>query len=346
MGNWIKQLESWSKAALAVICIEIVTAVGLLDYATGYETFFFIFYLSAVFLAAWFVSAYFGVLMAALSVAAWVSANIAAGQRYSNYFIPVWNALIMFSFYLVVVGLVHELRTLQKGLEDQVRRRTAALTKEIQERKRLEKELLATTEHAQRRIGYDLHDGLCQHLTGTALASQLLAQKLASQSLPSAAEANRVVELIEQSIELTRALSRGLDPIEVQTGELADSFRELAARESVRLKVACHFECPQTVPLPDVNAATQLYRIAQEAVTNAVRHGKARHIGIQLGHWNGKIMLTVTDDGTGLPDDADKGEGMGLRIMDYRARMIGATFHIERLSSLSGTRVTCTLATK
>jgi signal transduction histidine kinase len=329
-----------------MICIEIVTVVGLVDYATGYETFFFVFYLAAVFLAVWFVSAAFGVLMSALSVAAWISANIAAGEHYSSYFIPVWNALIMFAFYLVVVWLLAELRTFQKRLEERVRQRTAALTKEIQERARLQKELLEATESAQRRIGYDLHDGLCQHLTGTALATQVLAQKLADQSLPATAEANRVVELVEKAIELTRSLARGLDPIEVQTGQLADSFRELAARKSERFKVSCQFQCPQAVPLHDVAVATQLYRIAQEAVTNAARHGQARHIAIRLDHVDNKIVLAVTDDGTGLPDDAGRGDGMGLRIMAYRAGMIGATFHIERLSSLSGTRVTCALALK
>ena len=160
------------KAALAALCIEIVTAVGLVDYLSGYETFFFVFYLFAVFLATWFVGAYFGVLMSALSVTAWISSNIAAGERYSSYFVPVWNALIMFAFYLVVVGLLAELRNFHQGLEERVRQRTAALTKEIQERMRLQKELLETTENAQRRIGHDLHDGLCQHLTGTALAGQ------------------------------------------------------------------------------------------------------------------------------------------------------------------------------
>jgi len=244
------------------------------------------------------------------------------------------------------VRLLARLRNLQKQLEDRVRQRTADLTKEIQERTRLQKELLETTERAQRRIGYDLHDGLCQHLTGTALASHVLGQKLADKSLPETAEARRVVELVEEAIELTRSVARGLDPIEVQTGQLADSFQGLAARKSKRFKVSCKFECPQAVPLSDVNVATQLYRITQEAVTNAVRHGKARHITIRLDHLDQKIVLTVTDDGTGLPANAGKGDGMGLRIMAYRAEMIGATFRVEPLSSLSGTCVTCTLVPK
>jgi signal transduction histidine kinase len=250
----------------------------------------------------------------------------------------------MFVFYLVVVVLLDKLRTMHKELEERVRQRTARLTKEIQERTRLQKELLETSERVQRRIGYDLHDGLGQHLTGTALAGQVLGQKLANQSLPEAAEANHLVELIQEAIELARSLARGLHPIEMQAGRLADNFQDLAVGASDRFKVSCQFEYHQAVPLPDMNVATHLYRIAQEAITNAVRHGKARNINIRLDSTADEIILTIIDDGIGLPENARNGEGLGLRIMAYRASMIGATFNIERASSLGGTRVTCTLA--
>ncbi len=328
------------------LCLGIVAAVGFVDYLTGYETFCFIFYLFAVFLAVWFVGGSSGGLISALSVVAWISSNIAAGERYSSYFVPVWNAIIMFVFYLVVVALLAKLRTMHEELEERVRQRSAMLTKEIQERTLLQKELLETSERVQRRIGYDLHDGLCQHLTGTALAGHVLGQKLSNRSLPEAAEADRVVELIEEAIELTRTLAHSLHPIEIQAGRLVDNFQELAAGVSDRFKVSCQFECQPAAPLPDmndVNVATHLYRIAQEAITNAVRHGKARHINLRLDFTADEIVLTVIDDGIGLPENARNGEGLGLRIMAYRASMIGATFNIERLSSLGGTRVTCKL---
>src|SRR5271154_4716951 len=134
----IKRLENWSKPSLAAICLGIVAAVALVDYLTGYETFFFIFYLFAVFLAVWFVGVSFGVLISALSVTAWISTNIAAGEHYSSYFVPIWNAAIMFVFYLVVVGLLAKLRNSQNELEKRVYQRTDALTKEIHERTRLQ----------------------------------------------------------------------------------------------------------------------------------------------------------------------------------------------------------------
>jgi signal transduction histidine kinase len=342
MTTWFKQLDTWPKQIVALVCIWFVTLVGLVDYLTGYETFFFTFYLLAVFLATWRVGGAFGVLISALSVTAWVSANIAAGVHYSSYFVPVWNALIMFVVYLIVVLLVAKLKKFREELETRVRLRTAALTREMQERMRLQKELLETGEREQRRIGRELHDGLCQHLTGTALAGHFLGQKLAEKSAAEAAEAARLVELIEAAIELTRNLSQQLDPVELKAGKLTDNFADLAAGTTERFKVACHFECSLTSPLDDLGVATHLYRIAQEAVANAIKHGRAARINICLDSADDEIVLTITDDGAGLPENPPDGAGTGLRTMAYRADLIGATFNIERLSTC-GTRVTCAL---
>lgn len=325
-------------------CIGIILLVGLLDFSTGYETFFFSFYLLAVVLGTWFVRVSFGVLMSALSVTAWISANIAAGAHYSTYFVPLWNALIMFVLYLVVVGLLARLKHFQRELERRVQLRTESLAKEIRERMRLQKELLETSERERRRIGHELHDGLCQHLTGTALAGQLVSQKLAAKAVPEAAETARLVQLIEEAIEMTRQLSRGLSPVEMPPDRLLENFRELAAQSSARFNVACRFECQPSTPLPDVNAATHLYHLAEEAVANAVRHGQATTINICFDVSDDEFALTITDDGVGLPENFRKADGMGLRVMAYRADLIGATFEIERLTT-RGTRVACTLPT-
>ena len=342
MTLWLKQLDAWPKQIMALICIVLVTLVGLVDYVTGYETFFFTFYLLAVFLATWRLGGAFGALISALSVTAWVSANIEAGARYSTYFVPVWNALIMFAIYLIVVFLLARLKEMHAELEERVRLRTAALTREMQDRMRLQKELLETSDREQRRIGRVLHDGLCQHLTGTALAGHLLGQKLADKSAAEAAAAARLVQLVEEAIELTRDLSMQLDPVELKAGKLTDHLAELVAGTSEKFKVACHFESSLTGSLNDGTVATHLFRIAQEAVTNAVKHGQAAHINIGLDAADDEIVLTVTDDGAGLPGKIPDGAGMGLRTMAYRADLIGAAFKIERLST-HGTRVTCVI---
>ena len=172
--------------------------------------------------------------------------------------------------------------------------------------------------------------------------SHVLGQKLTDKLAPEAAEANRLNALLEQAIELTRTLARGLHPMESHTGQLTDSFHELAASKSKHHPVDCRFECHPALSLLDATVATHLFRIAQEATVNAIRHGHAKHITIGLDHAGGKIALTITDDGTGLPENARKGEGMGLRLMAYRADLMGATFNAERLTP-QGTRINCTL---
>ncbi len=338
----LKRWGQWPQRFIAPLCVCLVTAVGLVDFWTGYETFFFIFYLVAVYLAVWFVGGSFGVLISALSVVAWVSSNIGAGAHYSSDFVPVWNAFIMFIFYLVVVRLLLKIKYFNHELEQRVQLRTESLAKEIRERMRLQKELLETSERERRRIGHELHDGLCQQLTGAALAGQLVSQKLADMCVPEAEETSRLVCLIEAAIEQTRSLSRGLSPVELKPDRLRENFQELAARSSSQFKVACRFECDPATPLPDAEVATQLFHIAEEAVANAARHGRAQIINICLDIAEHELALTITDDGVGLPANFLQANGMGLRVMAYRADLIGATFEIEPLST-RGTRIACTL---
>jgi signal transduction histidine kinase len=340
MVAWIKRIETWPKPVTAAISIGLVSVIGFVDYITGYEALFFTFYLIPVILAVWCVSVFWGVLISVLSVITWRESNLAAGAHFSNSLIPLWNAVVVFVLYLVIVGLLK----LYKELEERVRQRTAALTWEMSERRRLEKELLETTEREQRRIGQDLHDNLCQHLTGTALAGQLLSQRLAEKSVLEAQAANHLVELIEEAIDLTRTLARSLHPIEMQSEGILEGLRELAANTTERFKIFCQLECrPRIMLLPfDAGVNIHFYRIAQEAISNAVKHGEAKHIVIRLEAKNGETTLTVTDDGTGLPQNQRNKKGMGLHIMAYRASMIGASFKIERLPG-RGTRVTCTL---
>jgi signal transduction histidine kinase len=338
MTKWFKRFQMWPKPVLVAVCIGLVGVVGFVDYITGYEAIFFTFYLIPVVLAVWCIDAFWGVLISALGVFVWRVSNLEAGAHYSSSFITLWNVAVIFVLYLIVVGLLK----FYKELDERVRQRTAALTHEMLERRRLEKELLETAEREQRRIGQDLHDSLCQHLTATALAGQLLGQKLAGKSIPDAAAADHIVELVEEAIDLTRTLARSLHPVEMQGEGILDGFRELASNAADRFKIICQFKCRPELAPPDFDAATNihLYRIAQEAITNAIKHGKAANITIGLEVENGAAILTVTDDGAGISQNRRDGQGMGLRIMAYRAGMIGGSFDIGRLPG-RGTRVTC-----
>ena len=331
--------RSPSPLAAAVSAIVIVFVVGIGDYLTGYEISFSIFYLLAIALAVWFVGRGFAVVTAVLSVAAWLVGDFAAGAPFSNRFVLFWNAAIALVFYLLAIVLLSIVKASQESLEARVRQRTVALTDEMAGRERLEKEILAVSERERRLIGHDLHDSLCQHLTATALAGQVLGEKLAAKSLPEADGAYRVVELIEEGITLARNLARGLSPFQLEADGLQGSLETLASAASDQFGIACRFEGDTAPDIADIATATHLYRIAQEAISNAVRHGKAKNITIRLGMNGDDITLRIEDDGVSLPEPLPNHQGMGLRIMQHRAAMIGGTFRIARLAK--GTVASC-----
>ena len=330
--------ESKNNSAGVLSSLALLALVGLADYVTGYRLTFFLFYLLPILFAQRRVGQGFAFAMAVASVVVWLLVNIAAGERYEDLLTPVWNLVIRLAVFLLIIILV----STQDELQALVRQRTEKLQQEILERIRLEKELLEIAEGEQRRIGQDLHDSLGQHLTAAALAGKVLAKKLAGKSAPESLAANRLVDMMEEAIELTRQLARSLHPIELQSDGLTDALQNLAANLSKAFNVACRFEPAGSAALMGAEVEIQLYRIAQEAVSNAVRHGRARQVVIALDASGRKILLTVTDDGVGLSADARKKNGMGLRIMDYRARMIGATFDIQNLPA-GGARAVCVL---
>ena len=325
-----------TKTAGVVGGLFLLLAVGWIDYVTGYKITVLVFYLIPILFVLRLAGQSFAFAMAILSAVVWLVADVAAGDEYSDVLTPIWNLVVRMSIFLQVVILASS----RDELKLLVRQRTEKLEREILGRKRLEKELLEAGEQEQRRIGHDLHDSLGQHLTATALAGKVLAKKLADK--PEAAAADRVVAMVEESIELTRKLARSLHPIELQANGLPDALRNLASNVSKAFSVACRFENSGTAVLSGRDAETNLYRIAQEAVSNAIRHGRARNVVIALDAVGEKTMLTITDDGQGLAADARKKEGMGLRIMEYRADMIGAKFDVQNLPA-GGARAVCVL---
>jgi len=342
MLGFIKRLEKRSRIALIAIAFLIIAVIGTVDYLTGFETSFSIFYLLPIGLAIWFVGRGFAVFTSILSVVVSLVGDLVRGAHFSSPFVPAWNASILLAFYFVVVWLLANLRSLNRNLEVQVRQRTSALTEEIAEREQLERELLEISEREQRRIGQDLHDSLCQHLTGTTLAVQVLEEKLAARNLPEATDANQVVELVEEGINLSRKLAKGLYPVEMEADGLMLALEEYAAASSELFKVSCQFECDLPVLIHDAATAGHLYRIAQEAVGNAIKHGTARNILIRLDASEEGTVLSVKDDGDGLPEPLPKNRGMGLRIMAHRSGMIGGVFNVRR-EETGGTLVTCEL---
>lgn len=211
---------------------------------------------------------------------------------------------------------------------------------DITERKRLTESIRAAALHEQERIGRDLHDGLGQVLTGISFLVRGMQTSLERGQPPSVPEVQRIADLVKGAIESSRTLARGLSPLRLDGG-LAASLADLGrhAREVYGLETTC--SCPAEVDV-DASSAEHLYRIAQEALTNVVRHAAARRVDIRVESTPNDVTLMITDDGCGVPE-RPVGRGMGLRTMAHRADLIGGVLTVER-GVPRGTRVTCALA--
>jgi PAS domain S-box-containing protein len=225
------------------------------------------------------------------------------------------------------------------------RNHSLLVLQDVSERKQLERAILEAVSREQYRIGNDLHDGVGQELTGIALMLRGLAGRLTTEYPGILPEIENITRLVNNSIESTRALARGLSPVNLERGGLSDALDGLAmhASEIYGVQVTCTHRVKTVRPL-STELSNHLYRIAQEAVRNAVRHGQARSIRLHLHGARAKVRLTITDDGIGMPSDAVDAPGMGLKIMRYRARILGGEVRFERADpegKQAGTRIVC-----
>ena len=216
------------------------------------------------------------------------------------------------------------------------------IARDISLRKRLEQEILNISEREQSRVGQDLHDGLCQELAGIAFLAEGLKDDLAAGKLPTAAAsagAGEIADLIKNAIDEAHGMATGMFPVRIEENGLMSALAELAADTARRFRIDCKFKCAKPVALADSHAATHLYRIAQEAVSNAVKHGRAKLVVIKLSETRGRITLKIEDNGEGILKKI-KQPGMGLKTMHYRAQTIGGLLEIQQRPR-RGIAVTC-----
>lgn len=234
-----------------------------------------------------------------------------------------------------------QVRTLNEQLESRVIERTSelfdavnALEKEIIQRQELEREILGITERATTRVGRDLHDGLCQTLSGIGFLARALQRRIESGKLPpqvAAAETGKIVDLIRDATNEARELASGMYPVCIEEYGLAAALEKFAFDTSHRFHVTCRFASSRPpVQVRESHAATHLYRIAQEAVSNAINHGQANAVLISLAAAGNGITLKIEDNGHGQIEDIQMSQtsGMGLKTMNYRARVIGGSFNL------------------
>jgi signal transduction histidine kinase len=206
----------------------------------------------------------------------------------------------------------------------------------------LQREILDITDHERRRIGHELHDGLGQYLAGIAFRAKALEQALLSHASPHASEAGELTRLISSAIGQVRSLAHGLDAVEVEHTPLPHALAHLAAETEHLFGVTCLCRVPEPGLETDARTRAALYRMAQEAIHNAIIHGKARLIEIHLSVAGPVLCMLVRDYGSGFEVGTTSWTGMGLRVMEYRARSIGATLNIASRPG-EGTHVKCSV---
>lgn len=308
-----------------------VAVIGFLDNSTGWELSLFVLYGLPIFVVVWYGSWQAGMALAVLCSVIWWLAN-----KEENPYVTWWGyqmaAISRFAYFLMVVAGSAILKTKQNVVRTQI---------EALERTRvLEREIVRVSEREQRRIGQDLHDGLCQHLAAIGCAAKSLADDLESEARPEAGVAQDIEDLIKGAVVEARDLSRGMFPVQMDAAGLVAALDGLAATTSRLTSVDVTFTEVGEVHIPDPETSMHLYRIAQESVANAIKHAAPRHVFITLKGEGDVLRLTVEDDGSGFFHESGATDGMGLRTMAYRARLIGATLEIHERDG-PGTCVCC-----
>jgi PAS domain S-box-containing protein len=216
-----------------------------------------------------------------------------------------------------------------------------AIIRDISERKQLEREITEISTAEQRRIGQELHDGVSQELTGLRMMASAAKERLTDH--PGVTELlSRIIKGLQRVQDQVRQVSHGLVPVELDAAGLRAALADLAERVRQQTGLACAFQCPQRVFVKDAFTATHLYHIVQEATNNALRHGQPKRIDIQMNAESDALILSIADDGIGMPEHRSPMYGVGIRLMRHRASLIGGILNIAPAGG-TGTLVTCTL---
>jgi signal transduction histidine kinase len=316
-------------------------AIGWIDSLTGTRMSFVIFYLIPVAVTVAWMGRFAALLAALASVVIRFVADSRDPEASLHDAWLWWNSFGSFVVYLVIVWILDALIRFHRQLEHRVRERTAELEAEVRKRQEVQRQLLDLSANERSAMGRELHDQLGQHLVGTAMAAQVLAQRLNTREENGGREARKIAELVEQGVAQTRQLAHGLLLTQLEPARLGAEFEELCATLRQQYPhTTCTSEIETRRALADAGLAAQLFRIGQEALRNALRHAKASRVTLRLAEEDDALVLSVTDDGAGLPPPEARGPGMGLSIMQHRAEHLGTRLEIESAPG-RGTCITC-----
>lgn len=327
-------LKRQSKGWLLIWAIALVVVVGIFDYLTGYEVAFYPFYAIPILLVVWFGDRKMAIAISILSAIAWMWADVASNHVYSREWLRFWEFIVRMMFFCLVV--------LAGAAFKQQRDANLAQIELLERSRRLEQEIINVSDQERQRIGRDLHDGLCQYLAAIGFTADVLKQDLQDESHARAATARDISELLHEAVVRARDVARGLSPVDRDEGGLESALEDLASSTSKLMGISCDFICPEPVHIENNQSAVHLFRIAQEALNNAVKHGHAKSVVIALERNGETVSLRVSDEGVGLDPAMTKRGGMGLNTMNYRARVLGGRLEIHP-NTPTGVVVTCTV---
>jgi signal transduction histidine kinase len=321
-----------SQVSIFLQALALVGAVGIIDYVTGYEVTIYPFYSIPILLALWCGNKRSAVAISIFSVLAWLGADVASGHIYSREWLRGWDTIVRWMFFGLVIFAGMAIR--------QQRAAHRAHVELLEHTHRLEKDITEISEQERQRIGRDLHDGVCQQLAAIAFTAGLLKKELEGDAPVHAGTAKDIADRLQDATIETRDLARGLSPVDRDARGLESALNDLASTTSRLMGISCVFNCPEPVQIKDNGVSVHLFRIAQEALSNATKHGGARTVTISLEGGEEKLSLRVSDDGSGFRPRENGHRGIGLKIMAYRARTIGGILRIGA-NSPKGTVVTC-----
>ena len=317
--------------------LVLLFAISWLDLATDHQVSLVLFYTVPIVFAVWLCDNISVFVVAGLAGVLWSWADLVLGHSYSSGTVQAWEIAIRFAFFFLV-GLAGI------AISEQQRASNARISL-LEHNQRLEKQIIDVSEYEQQRIGRDLHDGLCQFLAAIGCVATSLKTDLKERGLDKLAlSASEIEKLLSKSVEQARDLSHGLVPVQLDEAGLPAALQELAVSTSRLLPVKCSFESAGQTGADHDGKATHLYRIAQEAIHNATKHGKAHKIDIRLSANASATSLSIADDGIGFPANGNAINGVGISIMRYRANIMDGEFAIEA-GARGGTIVSCTVPT-
>ena len=332
MTSFPQYCRSQSKSSLLILALLATFSIGFFDYITGWEISFFLFYVGPILFTVWFLDRNHTILIVLVSAIVWWWADWKAGHPYFASWVQIWETIVRLIFFAFVAAGGMAIKARRDSME--------AWLADMRRLRELERDIVGASEREQQRIGADLHDGLCQYLAGITCVTGSLRDELSERYQPEAETAAELHELLKEAIVQARNIARGIAPVDMDEAGLVSALDDLATNTRRLHEIDCTFEPDGEVLIGNRDMSTHLYRIAQEATSNAVRHGHASEIAIRLAIAAQHVVLTIEDNGLGIGSLDSPSSGMGLRSMRYRAGVLDGTMEIAPLPQ-GGTRICC-----